>query len=68
MSTMTGKIDEDAALMSAIPIMSAADHDVMNNSLQIYTLIAHSDTFGWVQNLADSLTPQLYVKPRWTIA
>lgn len=64
MSTMTVKIDEDAAVSSPIPIISATDRDILNNTLQKYTLLTQSDTFGLkvTRNLDDSLTPQLYVK------
>ncbi|CAG5119946.1 unnamed protein product, partial [Candidula unifasciata] len=45
-STMNVKIDEDAALSTSIPIMSATDRDILNNTIQRYTLSTNSDIFG----------------------
>ncbi|XP_012946811.1 protocadherin-9 [Aplysia californica] len=64
LSSMTVKINEDAAVSTSIPISSASDIDIMNNTIQRYMLKTPSDTFGLkvTRNLDGSLVPQLYVK------
>lgn len=64
MSTVTVTIDEDAAEFTSIQISPAVDIDILNNTIQSYTLRPPSETFELKvsRNLDDSLVPQLFVK------
>ncbi|XP_059170363.1 protocadherin-11 X-linked-like [Physella acuta] len=64
MSTVTVTIDEDAAEFTSIQISPAVDIDILNNTIQSYTLRPPSETFELKvsRNLDDSLIPQLFVK------